>query len=141
MNSMEIYNSGELDIKVSIKDETLWLTQKQIAELFNVQVPAISKHIRNIFIQNELIEDMVVSKMEITTKHGALSDKTQSKSVKVYNLDIVLAVGYRTNSLKAIHFRQWATTILKNYISNGYAINEQKITQQRLLSLKRIWLL
>lgn len=131
-----VYNNGELEINISIENETIWLSQKQIAELFDVQIPAISKHIKNIFEQNELIEDMVVSKMEITTKHGAITSKTQSKIVKVYNLDIVLAVGYRVNSLKAIHFRQWATNILKNYITNGYAINEQKITHQRILTLE-----
>lgn len=131
-----VYNNGELEINISIENETIWLSQKQIAELFDVQIPAISKHIKNIFEQNELIEDMVVSKMEITTKHGAITSKTQSKIVKVYNLDIVLAVGYRANSLKAIHFRQWATNILKNYITNGYAINEQKITHQRILTLE-----
>jgi hypothetical protein len=136
MNDVVIYNSGEVELKVPVDSDTIWLTQKQIAELFDVQVPAISKHINNIFAQNELIENMVVSKMEITTKHGAISNKTQSKEVKVYNLDIVLAVGYRTNSLKAIHFRKWATSVLKNYIVNGYAVNTHKITEQRLINLE-----
>ena len=135
-NDIVIYKNGEIELNISIQDESIWLTQKQIAELFNVNVPAISKHISNIFTQNELIENMVVSKMEITTQHGAVQGKSQTKSVNIYSLDIVLAVGYRTNSLQAIHFRQWATSILKSYITNGYAINTHKITEQRLLTLE-----
>ena len=104
MNDVVIYQNGEIELNVSIQDESIWLTQKQIAELFNVKIPAISKHIKNIFTQNELIEDMVVSKMEITTQHGAIDGKLQTKNVNIYSLDIVLAVGYRTNSLEAIHF-------------------------------------
>ncbi len=131
-----VYEDGEIELKISVQQDTIWLTQKQIAELFDVKVPAISKHIKNIFNQNELIESMVVSKMEITTQHGAMSNKTQSKIINIYNLDIVLAIGYRVNSLKAIHFRQWATKILKEYIVNGYTINTHKITEQRLLNLE-----
>lgn len=136
MKNLVIYQNGEIELDVSIQDESIWLTQKQIAELFKVKIPAISKHITNIFAQNELIENMVVSKMEITTQHGAISGKQQTKNVNIYSLDIVLAVGYRTNSLEAIHFRQWATKILKQYISNGYAINSEKITHQRFKELE-----
>ena len=136
MNDVVIYQNGEIELNVSIQDESIWLTQKQIAELFNVKIPAISKHIKNIFTQNELIEDMVVSKMEITTQHGAIDGKLQTKNVNIYSLDIVLAVGYRTNSLEAIHFRQWATKVLKQYIYNGYTINSEKITNERFVSLE-----
>ena len=137
-NNIVVYENGEIELKVSVdeKQETIWLTQKQIAELFGVNVPAISKHIKNIFKQNELIEDMVVSKMEITTKHGAVSNKTQTKIVNYYNLDMILAIGYRVNSLKAIHFRQWATKVLKQYIINGYVINSEKITVDRFVNLE-----
>jgi len=131
-----VYEDGEIELKISVQQDTIWLTQKQIAELFNVKVPAISKHIKNIFNQNELIESMVVSKMEITTQHGAMSNKTQLKIINIYNLDIVLAIGYRVNSLKAIHFRQWATKILKEYIVDGYTINSEKITHQRFKELE-----
>ena len=137
MNDVVIYQNGEIELNVSIQDESIWLTQKQIAELFNVKIPAISKHIKNIFTQNELIEDMVVSKMEITTQHGAIDGKLQTKNVNIYSLDIVLAVGYRTNSLEAIHFRQWATKVLKQYIYNGYIINSAKITNERFVSLEQ----
>ena len=137
MNDVVIYQNGEIELNVSIQDESIWLTQKQIAELFNVKIPAISKHIKNIFTQNELIENMVVSKMEITTQHGAIDGKLQTKNVNIYSLDIVLAVGYRTNSLEAIHFRQWATKVLKQYIYNGYTINSEKITNERFVSLEQ----
>jgi hypothetical protein len=79
---------------------------------------------------------MVVSKMEITTQHGAINDKYQTKSVNIYSLDVVLAVRYRTNSLKAINFRKWATKVLKSYIQNGYVINSDKITNDRFISLE-----
>jgi len=138
MEDMVVYNDGELELNVTIdiNQDTIWLTQKQIAELFDVKIPAISKHIKNIFLQNELIENMVVSKMEITTQHGAINDKYQTKSVNIYSLDVVLAVGYRTNSLKAINFRKWATKVLKSYIQNGYVINSDKITNDRFISLE-----
>jgi prophage antirepressor-like protein len=136
MNDVVIYQNGEIELNISIQDESIWLTQKQIAELFNVKIPAISKHIKNIFTQNELIENMVVSKMEITTQHGAIDGKLQTKNVNIYSLDIVLAVGYRTNSLEAIRFRQWATKVLKQYIYNGYTINSEKITNERFVSLE-----
>jgi Virulence protein len=88
--------------------------------LFDVGIPAISKHISNIFETAELIESKVVSKMEITTKHGAISGKTQSKATKLYNLDMIIAVGYRVNSKAATKFRQWSTDVIKEYIIKGY---------------------
>ena len=86
--------SGKEFINVVFKDETFWLTQKAIAELFDVQTPAISKHLKNIFTEGELEEDMVISKMEITTQHGAIQGKTQTKLTNFYNLDAIIAVGY-----------------------------------------------
>jgi len=93
-NQILVYNNGEIELKISVNEETIWLTQKQIAELFDVKVPAISKHIKNIFNQNELIESMVVSKMEITTQHGAIDGKLQTKNVNIYSLDIQLRLLY-----------------------------------------------
>ena len=131
-----IYANGEIEVRVAINKDSIWLTQKQIAHLFGTQIPAISKHIKKIFSQNELIEKMVVSKMEITTKHGALKWKKQTKIINIYNLDMILAIGYRVNSIKAIHFRKWATKVLKKYISDGYVINSEKITHQRFKELE-----
>ena len=84
-------------VQVVIKDETLWCTQKAMAQLFGVGVPAISKHLKNIFDEGELDKDVVVSKMEITTQHGAMEGKTQSKEVEFYSLDAIIAVGYRVS--------------------------------------------
>lgn len=116
-------------VQVVIKGETLWCTQKAMAQLFGVGVPAISKHLKNIFAEGELIKDVVVSKMEITTQHGAIEDKTQTHSVDFYHLDSIIAVGYRVNSLKATKFRQWATKILSEYIKKGFAMDDERLKQ------------
>nr|WP_301589536.1 RhuM family protein [Anaerostipes faecis] len=107
---------ADAKIEVIVKDETIWATQKAIAGLFDVGVPAISKHLKNIFESGELDEKVVVSILENTTQHGALQGKTQTKNVKYYNLDAIISVGYRVNSIKATRFRVWATNILKEYI-------------------------
>ena len=133
MSDVVVYSSGEIELKVSIDNETIWLTQKQIAEVFDVNVPAISKHIKNIYKDNELDEFSTVSKMEIVQKEGT---REVARIVDHYSLDIILAVGYRTNSAKAIRFRQWTNSVLKDYIINGYAVNKEKITQQRILNLE-----
>ena len=102
-----LYNLPNEDgkVQVIIKDETLWCTQKAMAQLFDVGVPAISKHLKNIFEEGELNETVVVSKMEITTQHGAIEGKTQQKETRSYSLDAIISVGYRVNSSKATHFR------------------------------------
>jgi hypothetical protein len=126
-----IYRSADEDASVSavIKDETIWLTQKSMAELFGVQTPAISKHLRNIFDDKELDENVVISKMEITTAHGAMPQKTQTKESQFYNLDAIISVGYRVNSRKATHFRIWATTVLKEYMTKGFALDDERLKQ------------
>lgn len=123
--------SGKEYISVVFKDETFWLTQKAMAELFNVQTPAISKHLKNIFADGELEENMVVSKMETTTRHGAVQGKTQTNDTKFYNLDAIIAVGYRVNSKKATRFRQWATKTLKEYIQKGFVLNDELMKNGR----------
>ncbi len=126
-----VYNTStdEASINVAVKDETIWLGQKAMAELFGVQVPAISKHLKNIFDEGELVEKVVVSKMEITTKHGFIDEKTQSKGVNFYNLDAIISVGYRVNSSKATQFRIWATGVLKEYMMKGFALDEDRLKQ------------
>ena len=118
-------------VNVVFKDETFWLTQKSMAELFDVQTPAISKHLKNIFSEGELEEEVVVSKMEITTQHGAIAGKTQTNDAKFYNLDAIIAVGYRVNSKKATKFRQWATQTLKEYIQKGFVLNDDLMKNGR----------
>ena len=116
-------------VQVVIKDETLWCTQKAMAQLFGVGVPAISKHLKNIFEEGELMKNVVVSKMEITTQHGAMEGKTQSKEVEFYSLDAIIAVGYRVSSMKATRFRQWATKILHEYIKKGFVMDDERLKQ------------
>lgn len=116
-------------VQVVIKDETIWCTQKAMAQLFGVGVPAISKHLKNIFEEGELQKEVVVSKMEITTQHGAIKGKTQTSSVEVYNLDAIISVGYRVNSTKATRFRQWATKILAEYIRKGFVLDDDRLKQ------------
>lgn len=139
--SDEMVNGGEIllyqngaekeVVNVVFHDENFWLTQKGMAELFGVKVPAISKHLKNIFLDEELDESMVVSKMEITTPHGAIEGKTQTNEANFYNLDAIIAVGYRVNSKKATRFRQWATKTLKEYIQKGFVLNDEMMKNGR----------
>ncbi|NLO46296.1 MAG: virulence RhuM family protein [Clostridiales bacterium] len=126
-----LYQSADEEVSVNavIKDETIWLTQNAMAELFGVQTPAISKHLKNIFEDGELHEDVVVSKMEMTTRHGAIPNKTQTKETNIYNLDAIISVGYRVNSRKATQFRIWATGVLKEYMIKGFAIDDERLKQ------------
>ena len=126
-----IYSTPEENVLVDVvvKDENIWVTQKAMAELFGVKVPAISKHLKNIFEEGELQQEVVVSKMEITTPHGALADKTQHHEANFYALDAIISVGYRVNSLKATKFRIWATQILKEYMQKGFAMDDERLKQ------------
>ena len=134
ISNIVVYNDGELELKVSVNEETIWLTQKQMADVFGVNIPAISKHIKNIYKDKELNQFSTVSILEIVQKEG---NREVLRKVEHYNLDIILAIGYRTNSARAIKFRQWATSILKNYIQNGYVINSDKITNERFVNLEK----
>lgn len=127
MSEIVIYqtNDKETQVEIQFEQDTFWLTQQQIADLFGTQRPAITKHIGNIFKSGELDEKVVCSILEHTTQHGAVKGKTQNVKVKHYNLDVVLSVGYRVNSIRATHFRIWANRVLKNYLLKGYAINNR----------------
>ena len=128
--------NGKEFVQVVFKDETFWLTQKAMAELFNVQVPAISKHLQNIYDDGELLRDATVSKMETVQNEGGRSIK---RSVVFYNLDVIIAVGYRVNSKKATRFRQWATKTLKEYIQKGFVLNDEMMKNGRpVMSFSRI---
>jgi hypothetical protein len=120
---------GDVNVEAVVRDETLWLTQKAMAQLFGVQVPAISKHLKNIFAEGELHEEVVISKMEITTQHGAIEGKTQTLETQFYNLDAIISVGYRVNSAKATHFRIWATNVLKEYMLKGFVLDDERLKQ------------
>ena len=124
-----LYKSDKGDIKVDVllENETIWMPQTKIAELFEVKVPAVFKHLKNIFESGELDEKVVVSILEITTQHGAIAEKTQVKPTKFYNLDAIIAVGYRVNSKRATQFRIWATSILKEHIIKGYTMDVERL--------------
>lgn len=124
-NQLVIYQSpdGSTSIDVTVEGETVWLGQKAMADLFGVKVPAISKHIKNIFASGELDLDTTVSKMETVVNRGIRGLVTEA--IEIYNLDMILSVGYRVNSKRAIAFRQWSTKVLKQYLLNGYAVNER----------------
>jgi hypothetical protein len=123
--------SGEVKVEVFLCEETLWLTQQRMAELFNVGIPAISKHLKNIFESGELDPEVVISILETTTPHGAIAGKTQIQKVKYYSLDAVISVGYRVNSAQATQFRIWATQLLKEYITKGFAMDDERLKNGR----------
>ncbi len=123
--------NGDVKVEVLLSDETIWLTQERIAQLFGVQRPAITKHLKNIFESKELQEEVVCSILEHTTAHGAIADKTQTKPVKYYNLDAVISVGYRVNSAQATQFRIWATALIKDYIIKGFAMDDERMKNGR----------
>jgi len=128
-----VYEDGEIELKVSVNQDTIWLTQKQIAELFEVTKQNISLHTIEIFKSKELDKNSTVKKYLTVQKEG---NREVTRKLEHYNLDVIISVGYRINSYKATKFRQWATSVLKEYISNGYAINSEKITHQRFKELE-----
>ena len=115
---------GKINVDVILKDETIWLTQKSMSELFDVNVPAINKHLTNIYEEKELDKNSTISKMEIVRKEG---NRNVSRELEFYNLDAIIAVGYRVNSKKATKFRIWATKILKDYMIKGFVIDVDKM--------------
>jgi len=122
-------NSGDIKVNVFLEDETIWLTQKSIGELFGKSKSTISEHLKNIFKEGELQEELVVRKFRTTTQHGAIKDKTQSKEVNFYNLDAIISVGYRVNSKQATQFRIWATKTLKEFIIKGFVLDDERLKQ------------
>ncbi len=131
-NQIEIYKAedGTTQIDVKFEQDTVWLTQAQMAQLFDKNKRTISEHIRNIFKEGELEERVVVRKSRTTTQHGAIEGKTQLSSVNVYNLDVIISVGYRVKSQRGTQFRIWATSVLKENLIKGYSINEKRLTQK-----------
>lgn len=130
-SELAIYKAknGEIELRIDKKNETILANINQVAELFGVQKAAISKHLNNIFKEGELEEKMAVSILETTTRHGAIAGKTQVHKVKFFNLDAIIAVGYRVNSKQATNFRIWATKILKSYLLDGYVIHKKHIAK------------
>jgi hypothetical protein len=127
-----IYNTPQENIKIDVvvKDETIWLTQKAMAALFGVQIPAISKHLKNIYADGELQENTTISKMETVVNRGFRGEVKEV--IEFYNLDAIISVGYRVNSAKATVFRQWATKTLKEFITKGFVLNDEQLKQGKI---------
>ncbi len=128
--------NGTSRIEVRLQNETVWLTLDQMAELFQRNKSTISRHIKNILEVGELDEKVVVAFFATTTPHGAMLNKVQTHNVAFYNLDMIISVGYRVNSLRGVQFRQWATSVLREYLIKGFALNDDflKLSGKQLLT-------
>ena len=126
---MIIYNTedGKVNITLTKEAGTVWLNQMEIAQLFDVSKQNISKHIKAIFAEGEMDEKVVVNYKLTTTRHGAIAGKVQSKRVAYYSLDMILAIGYRVRSIRGVQFRNYATTILKEYLLKGFAMDDERL--------------
>ena len=133
LSNLVVYSDGELELKVSVDSETIWLTQLQMSQLFDTSTDNVGLHLKNIYLEKELDENSTTEFFSVVRKEG---NRLVKRELKHYNLDVIICVGYRVSSLRATKFRQWATSVLKNYIQNGYAINNHKITEQRLFALE-----
>lgn len=125
-NEIIIFDNQDVKLEVNMKDETVWLSLEQMAQLFGRDKSVISRHIKNV-LDEELKDELVVAKFATTTKHGAQDGKTQTHMVDYYNLDMIISVGYRVKSQNGIIFRRWANKILKDYMIKGYAVNQKRL--------------
>ena len=133
LSNLVVYSDGELELKVSVEKDSVWLNRNQLAELFGRDVKTIGKHINNVFNENELTRVSTVANFATVQIEGG---REITRDVEYYNLDVIISIGYRVKSQKGVRFRQWATSVLKNYIQNGYVINGEKITNDRFVSLE-----
>jgi hypothetical protein len=124
-----LYNApdGEVRIEVALEDETVWLTQKAMAELFGIEVQTINYHLKEVFKSGELQEDSVIRKIRITAADG------KKYLTNFYNLDAIISVGYRVNSIQATHFRKWATTTLREFLVKGFVLDDERLKQGKTL--------
>ena len=122
-------DSEDINVEVIFEDETVWLTQEQMAQMFEKAKSTINEHIKHIFEEGELDKSEVIRNFRITTKHGALEGKTQTHEVQYYNLDVIISVGYRVKSLRGTQFRQWATKRLNEYIRKGFTLDDNRLKQ------------
>ena len=126
-NEIILFENQDVKLEVNMQDETVWLSLEQMAKLFERDRTVITRHINNIFKNQELSKDEVCAKFAHTTEHGAIQGKKQTREVDYYNLDMIISVGYRVNSKQGIIFRRWATKVLKDYMIKGYAVNQKRL--------------
>ena len=126
-NEIVLFENQDVKLEVNMKDETVWLSLDQMARLFGRDRTVITRHINNIFKDKELERDEVCAKFAHTTQHGALSNKTQTRELDYYNLDMIISVGYRVKSQNGVVFRKWANKILKDFLLKGYAVNQKRL--------------
>ena len=133
-------NDGNVTLPVSVDVDTVWLTQDQMSQLFGRSQSVIARHINNAFKDGEVDREVAYAKFAYTTRHGAMADKTQTQEVGLYNLDVIISVGYRVKSQRGVEFRRWATSVLKEYLIKGYAINQNRLRQldQTVEIMKRV---
>ena len=138
-NKIVIYQTedGQTQIDVRLENETVWLTQAQMAELFQKDRTVITRHINNVFKEGELEREEVCAKFAHTTRHGALEGKQQTQEIVLYNLDVIISVGYRVKSKRGTAFRIWARKVLKDYLVKGYAVNE-RIHHEQIGELRQL---
>ena len=133
MSEIAIYEDGSVVIDATVENETIWLSQKQLCELFGRDKSVISRHIRNIFKEGELDPEATVAKNATVQTEG---ERRVNRTIEYYNLDLIISVGYRVNSKQATHFRQWATGVLKQYLIHGYALDRKRLQKQKLTELE-----
>ncbi len=138
-NKIVIYQTedGQTQIDVRLENETVWLTQAQMAELFQKDRTVISRHINNVFKEGELEKEEVCANFAHTTRHGAIEGKQQTQEIVLYNLDVIISVGYRVHSKRGTAFRIWARKIIKDYLVKGYAVNE-RIRKEQIGELRQL---
>ena len=134
MREVVIYEDGSLVLETTVEQETVWLTQKQMAELFDKSIKTINEHVKNIYTEGELEKDSTFRKFRIVQKEGK---REVTREIDFYNLDVIISVGYRVKSKRGTQFRIWANRILKEYIIKGYALNKERLQQQKLQELEK----
>jgi len=129
MSDIVIYENGEVALTATVENETVWLSQKQMAELFGKGTNTINEHIKNVYKEGELEEDSTIRKFRIVQKEGL---REVEREISFYTLDVIISVGYRVKSKEGTKFRIWANSILKDYLIKGYALNKEKLQQKKL---------
>ena len=135
MSDIVIYEDGTLALSATVENETVWLSQKQMAELFDKSVKTINEHIKNIYKEGELEENSTIRKFQTVQKEGK---REVQREISYYNLDVIISVGYRVKSKRGTQFRIWANRVLKDYIIKGYALNQKRLKEQKLQELEDI---